>query len=133
LPGRLERRGDEIWDGAHTPHAVRYIVPSLPTLGSIVASVLSDKDVDGILAQLAPLADAFVATTSSSPRALLARALAERARGRFVTVEAVDDPLAALRRAHEIGEPVLVTGSLYLLADLSAALAQGQWLSTVRG
>ena len=26
-----------------------------------------------------------------------------------------------MRRAHELGEPVLVTGSLYLLADLEAA------------
>ena len=119
LPGRLERRGDEIWDGAHTPEAMRYVTPSLPKLGSIVASVLSDKDVDGILDLLAPLADALVATTSSSERALPAAALAERARGRFARVEAVDDPLVALRRAHEIGEPVLVTGSLYLLADLA--------------
>jgi hypothetical protein len=38
-------------------------------------------------------------------------------------VEARDDPFAALGRAHELGEPVLVTGSLYLLADLEAALA----------
>ena len=34
-------------------------------------------------------------------------------------VEAVDDPRAALGRARELGGPVLVTGSLYLLADLS--------------
>ena len=32
----------------------------------------------------------------------------------------VPDPVAALARAHELGEPVLVTGSLYLLADLAA-------------
>jgi dihydrofolate synthase/folylpolyglutamate synthase len=132
LPGRLERRGDEIWDGAHTPEAVRYVTPSLPKLGSIVASILSDKDVDGILGLLAPLADAFVATTSSSERALPAAPLAERARGRFARVEAVDDPLLARRRAHEIGEPVLVTGSLYLLADLAAAVDREPWLSTAR-
>jgi dihydrofolate synthase / folylpolyglutamate synthase len=132
LPGRLERRGDEIWDGAHTPDAVRYVTPQLPKLGSIVVSILSDKDVDGVLAELAPLADVLVATSSSSPRALSAGALAERARGRFARVEAVDDPREALRRAHEIGEPVLVTGSLYLLADLSTAGVREPWLNTVR-
>src|SRR5262245_53327771 len=50
LPGRLERRGDdEIWDGAHTPEAVRHIAPQLPPIGSVVASLLADKDVDGVL------------------------------------------------------------------------------------
>jgi hypothetical protein len=33
----------------------------------------------------------------------------------------VPDPSAALDRAHALAEPVLVTGSLYLLADLEAA------------
>jgi hypothetical protein len=33
-------------------------------------------------------------------------------------VEARDDPTEALALAHELGDPVLVTGSLYLLADL---------------
>ena len=124
LPGRLEVRGDEIRDGAHTPEAVRYVAPSLPPLGSIVASILADKDVDAMLAELGRLAPVFVATSSSSPRALPAADLAARAAGTFDRVEAVDDPPGALLRAHELGEPVLVTGSLYLLADL--------WPSTVR-
>jgi dihydrofolate synthase / folylpolyglutamate synthase len=124
LPGRMDRRGGEIWDGAHTPEAVRYLAPSLPKLGSIVASVLADKDVDGVLAELGRLAPALVATRSSNARALPAAALAERARPYVDRVEALDDPRTALRRAHELGGPVLVTGSLYLLADL--------WPSTVR-
>ena len=100
------------------------MAPSLPELGSIVASILSDKDVDGLLVELGRLAPAFVATTSSNARALPASVLANRARRHFPRVEALDDPREALLRAHELGEPVLVTGSLYLLADL--------WLSTAR-
>ena len=118
LPGRLDVRGDEIWDGAHTPEAVRYAAATLPRPGSIVASILADKDVDAMLAELGRLAPVFVATSSSSPRALPAADLAARAAGTFDRVEAVDDPPGALLRAHELGEPVLVTGSLYLLADL---------------
>jgi hypothetical protein len=34
-------------------------------------------------------------------------------------VEAVPDPAAALRRARALDRRVLVTGSLYLLADLA--------------
>jgi dihydrofolate synthase / folylpolyglutamate synthase len=123
LPGRLEWRGDELWDGAHTPEAVRYIEPSLPPLGSIVASILADKDVDEILRLLSQHACAFVATQSSNERALPVADLAEQARRHFELVEGIADPRAAVARAHELGTPVLVTGSLYLLADLAAVPA----------
>jgi dihydrofolate synthase/folylpolyglutamate synthase len=123
LPGRVEWRADELWDGAHTPEAVRYLEQFLPKLGSIVASILADKDIDEILRLLGEHAPALVATQSSNPRALPAGALAARARSRFATVEEIADPRAALARAHELGTPVLVTGSLYLLADLAAVPA----------
>ncbi|MBA2383093.1 MAG: hypothetical protein H0V68_00300, partial [Actinobacteria bacterium] len=58
------------------------------------------------------------ATASSNERALRAEDLARLAASHFPEVEAVPDPAAALARAREHG-PVLVTGSLYLLADLS--------------
>ncbi len=119
LPGRLEWRGDELWDGAHTPEAVRHIEPHLPALGSIVASLLSDKDVEAILALLARHSRVFVATSSSNPRAVEAGELARRARPYFDHVEEVPEPQRALERGRELGTPVLVTGSLYLLADLS--------------
>jgi len=119
LPGRLEWRGDELWDGAHTPEAVRYIEPHLPRLGAIAASILSDKDVDAMLGLLAPHAPAFVATQSTNPRALPAGELARLASAHFRHVEAVEDPARAVERARELGTPVLVTGSLYLLADLA--------------
>jgi dihydrofolate synthase/folylpolyglutamate synthase len=124
LPGRLEWRGDELWDGAHTPEAVRYIEPHLPELGSIVASILSDKDVDGILRLLAAHASVLVATTSTHPRALAPEELAARARPYFAHVETVGDPVSAVARARELGVPVLVTGSLYLLADLAVRSAR---------
>jgi folylpolyglutamate synthase/dihydropteroate synthase len=45
---------------------------------------------------------------------------AARAAAHFERVEVRDDPHEALALAHAVGEPVLVTGSLYLLADLAA-------------
>jgi folylpolyglutamate synthase/dihydropteroate synthase len=74
-----------------------------------------------MLRRLADAGHRFVATRSSNARALAAADLAGRARRYFSMVEIVDDPSAALERAHALGEPVLVTGSLYLLADLEAA------------
>jgi hypothetical protein len=46
--------------------------------------------------------------------------VAELGRTRFEAVEAIPDPRAALERARRLGSRVLVTGSLYLLADLAA-------------
>ena len=47
-----------------------------------------------------------------------AKDLAARAEPHFADVQAVPDPQKALARARATGRPVLVTGSLYLLADL---------------
>jgi len=122
LPGRLERRPQEIRDGAHNPDGVVWLRSHLDRSDyTICASILRDKDVDEMLGLLAELGDRFVATSSSSARSLSAPVLAEHARSHFDVVEQVDDPAAAVLRAHELGEPVLVTGSLYLLADLEAA------------
>jgi dihydrofolate synthase/folylpolyglutamate synthase len=121
LPGRLEVRGDdEIWDGAHNPDGLAWALPRLPAAPyTVVASILRDKDVERMLGQLATVATRLVATRSSNPRALTADELAARAHGRFASVEALEDPEAALALARET-PPVLVTGSLYLLADLAA-------------
>lgn len=126
LPGRLEHRGtdpEEIWDGAHNLAGVGYLLERLPRGRYVITlAILADKDVDGMLRALTPLADTVVATTCSSARALSEQELAARAEPYFRHVEAVADPRAALARARRLARPgglVLVTGSLYLLSDLS--------------
>jgi dihydrofolate synthase/folylpolyglutamate synthase len=128
LPGRLERRGSEIRDGAHNPDGARYLVEHLPASDyTIVASILADKDADAMLAVLRRAGSRLVATQSSSTRALPAADLGEIARAHFDHVEAVDDPMEAVRRAHELGERVLVTGSLYLIGDLAQEERRAAW------
>jgi len=125
LPGRMEQRPGEIRDGAHNPDGIAWLRAHLPAADyTVCASLLADKDVDEMLRRLAAVGNRFVATSSSNARALPAADLAERARHHFGVVEEVSTPTAALRRAHALGEPVLVTGSLYLLADLEAAEAR---------
>jgi dihydrofolate synthase / folylpolyglutamate synthase len=119
LPGRLEQRGpDEIRDGAHTPEGVAWLLERLPNRGWIVvASILGDKDVDAMLELLRRAGNTLVATRSTNSRALDEKELAARAEPYFEHVFPVPDPVQALAHARRIG-PVLVTGSLYLLADL---------------
>lgn len=126
LPGRLERRGDsplEIWDGAHNPNGVGYVLARLPSQRYVVVcSILADKDSERMLGGLGALGDVLVATRSSSPRSLPADELGRRARRFFPVVEVVEEAPAARARARELAGPdgaVLVTGSLYLLADLT--------------
>jgi folylpolyglutamate synthase/dihydropteroate synthase len=61
----------------------------------------------------------LVATSSRSARALPAEELAKAAEPFFDSVEVEPDPESALDRADG---PVLVTGSLYLISDLSVRL-----------
>jgi dihydrofolate synthase / folylpolyglutamate synthase len=122
LPGRLERRGDDVWDGAHTPDAVEWLLERLPRRRYVLCvSILADKDVERILERLARAGDTLVATRSSNDRALSADDVATIAGRHFERVEVVEAPEAALARARELageGGALLVTGSLYLLADL---------------
>ena len=131
VPGRLERVGDaplEIWDGAHNLGGVGYVLARLPARRYVVvASILADKDVDGMLAALSVLGETFVATHSTNSRALAAGALAAKAGRFFDRVEIVGDPAEAVEQARALAGAdgaVLVTGSLYLLADLATVRPQ---------
>jgi dihydrofolate synthase / folylpolyglutamate synthase len=130
LPGRLERRGDcplEIWDGAHNLAGIGWLLPRLPSgppAGwTVVCSLLRDKRPGMMLEALSVLGPAVVATESSNGRALPADELAALASGHFERVVIEPVPAAARARAVELAGTegaVLVTGSLYLLAELSA-------------
>jgi dihydrofolate synthase/folylpolyglutamate synthase len=121
LPGRLERRGDEVWDGAHTPEAVDWLLARLPARDHVLCvSILGDKRVDEMLERLGRAGSTLIATRSSNPRSIPAGELATRAEPHFRDVRAVTSPRKALARARAVGRPLLVTGSLYLLADLYA-------------
>jgi dihydrofolate synthase/folylpolyglutamate synthase len=126
LPGRLERRGEEpleIWDGAHNLAGVGYLLPRLPDRDYVlVCSILEDKRPELMLEALSVLGDTLVATESTNGRSLPAGELASRAERYFEHVEVVPDPSEARLRALTLAGPdgaVLVTGSLYLLSELS--------------
>jgi dihydrofolate synthase / folylpolyglutamate synthase len=141
VPGRLERVAEaplEIWDGAHNLAAVGHLLARLPRADYVlVVSMLADKDAGGMLAALSPLGDRLVATSSSNPRALPAAELARVADPFFARIETVAEPAVALARAREAAGAsgaVLVTGSLYLLADLaSVRSSRVPWQASASG
>jgi dihydrofolate synthase / folylpolyglutamate synthase len=134
LAGRFDRVGDDVFAGAHNTAGVEWLLARLPRRDYVVvASILADKDADAMLRALARAGRVLVATESHSARALPARELAEHARPHFAAVELAEEPTAALARARELAGDdgaVLVTGSLYLLADLTVRLEHVPWGSS---
>jgi dihydrofolate synthase / folylpolyglutamate synthase len=139
VPGRLQMIGCSpltLLDGAHNPDAVAALTESLPELVAghdrlvAVISILDDKDAAAMLATLHPICDALVFTSSQNPRALPPPTLQSLARQLDAPYsEIVPAPRAALDRATELAGAngvVLVTGSLYLIADVLRPADQGR-------
>jgi dihydrofolate synthase/folylpolyglutamate synthase len=144
LPGRLEVVGEHplvVVDGAHNPGGARALAESLPNvLGDrlvvAVVSILEDKDAAGILSSLVPLCAGAVFTRSSR-RGVLPPAVLQSLWGQLGGSggEVVADPADAVATARSRVGPdgaVLVTGSIYLLADLVGRPALKTHPKTVR-
>jgi dihydrofolate synthase / folylpolyglutamate synthase len=136
LPGRFEVLGRQplvVVDGAHNPPAAtavaRTLVDEFQVSGRrvLVLGMLAGRDPKAFLNALsAGSFDAVVTCTPPSPRALPASELASVVRSVLdLPVEAVDEPVDAVRRAVDVSEDddlVLVTGSLYVVGAVRAAL-----------
>ena len=87
-------------------------------------SVMADKDVDGILAPILPLAQRFVTVRANLPRAMPADALAERIRALGGAAETAPTIPEGVARALELAGagPVCALGTLYFSADVRNAL-----------
>lgn len=132
-PGRLESFDLEgrrvVLDGAHNPAAARALAAAVDELEGAVAvlviGVSADKDVAGVIAELAPRARRFVAAqATSSPRAMPAADLAAMMPGAVVA----EDPAHALAAALELsapGDTVVVAGSLFLVGETRDLLTGG--------
>ncbi|MCA9878374.1 MAG: bifunctional folylpolyglutamate synthase/dihydrofolate synthase [Thermomicrobiales bacterium] len=134
LPGRLERMpgsGGGVWlDGAHNADKMAALMASLrQQLSSrpvLVVGVLGSKDIAGMAVAVAGTDSAVVATepqvlgNRALPAAEVATAL--RAAGFAGAIHCAPDPLRAVALAETLAqarrEPVVVTGSLYLVGEV---------------
>jgi len=128
-PGRMEVVGRHplvVLDGAHNPDAARALAAALPESFRwdrlhLVMGIFADKDVEGVVQILAPLADRGYACRSSSPRAApTERVVAALHAAGLSDVEAfpsVPWAVDAAQAAAQEGDLILVTGSLYTVAD----------------
>jgi dihydrofolate synthase/folylpolyglutamate synthase len=132
VPGRMDVVAQApltIHDGAHNPAGTAALAAALPELVGErspvvgVVSVLEDKDAAAMIEALSGVLDRVLFTRCANPRALSPATLASlAAKVGGPEAETVADPRAAVTRASELagGEgAVVVTGSIYLIADLS--------------
>lgn len=140
-PGRLEvvRTSPTVLvDGAHNPNGVEALVAALGEAFAFdrlvgVVAVMEDKDAETMLGILEPVLDEVVVTHASTSRSWDLDDLAEIAEDVFGAervhrAERLDDAIAlAVERAEseaERGSGVLVTGSLYLVAEARILLGR---------
>jgi dihydrofolate synthase/folylpolyglutamate synthase len=142
-PGRLEVVGRHplvVLDGAHNPAAAEALATALPETFAgdrlhLVMAVFKDKDLEGIVRAIAPLADAGYATAVDSVRALPAKEVASALAAAGVPTEtfaSVAEALAAAGKAASEEDVILVTGSLYTVADARSVVGGGWGASSNR-
>jgi dihydrofolate synthase/folylpolyglutamate synthase len=134
LPGRFQVIAGQpalVLDVAHNPHAVAALAQNLDQMGFFprthaVFGAMRDKDIDAILAKMAPLVDAWHFTDLPAPRAASAAQLAERfasvagaPSGSTIATHA--NPSAALAAARAGADPadrIVVFGSFYTVGGV---------------
>ena len=144
-PGRFQRVGRFIIDGAHNPPAARALAAALrkyaPFAGSVpmlVAGFCGDKDVDETLRILAPLVKKGIAVRTNNPRSLDPAELARKMESAGISAISCDSIQLALEKLGSVPQKtgsvpkceavdVLICGSLFLAGEALAALGAFPW------
>ena len=144
-PGRFQRVGRFIIDGAHNPPAARALAAALrkyaPFAGSVptlVAGFCGDKDVDETLRILAPLVKKGIAVRTNNPRSLDPAELARKMESAGISAISCDSVRLALEKLGSVPKKtgsvpkceavdVLICGSLFLAGEALAALGAFPW------
>lgn len=131
-PGRLERIGRFLLDGAHNPSGItalaNYIRKNIDAPITIIFAAMEDKNSQAMMSELFPLARTIVLTEATNSRStpyqrLLRKMPAEVSKERTF---ATDNVGSALRIATESDRDamIVVAGSLYLVGEVRERLAQ---------
>lgn len=130
-PGRLERVGNFLLDGAHNVGGARalrnYLNEFVTSPLTIIFGAMEDKNVDDIASILFPNADYLILTEPSNPRAIPVEQLLPTATDHHLSkrVFVAPKPTDAVVMARELAgreQLILVTGSLYLVGEVREIL-----------
>lgn len=135
-PGRFQKVGNVIVDGAHNPPAARALVKALSELPEkkyvLIAGFCADKDVDETLSILAPFVSKAYAIKTNNPRSLEPEDLAIKMKALGIDAEVSSTLTEAFHLANvdssSSAEPsALVCGSLFLAGEALVTLNAYPW------
>ena len=134
-PGRFQRIGNFIVDGAHNPPAATALAQSLssliqsPTSQSLtlVAGFCGDKDVERVLEILSPFVSQGLAIRTNNPRSLSAEDTAKMMRSAGISSTSCDSLRTAIDQAKQFGGQTLICGSLFLAGEALVELGAYPW------
>lgn len=116
-----------ILDGAHNPAAFvplcDYLIGTPREKVTVIFGCLEDKDIDGNLAALAPVAENIIAVECDSPRKMPLEKIEKSCRRRFKNVSAAQSVTEALDSAFT--RTVVVCGSFTLLKEAKLWIEKG--------
>jgi dihydrofolate synthase/folylpolyglutamate synthase len=127
-PGRLEVVSERpllVLDGAHNPAAAATLAQALEKDLSyrrliLVLGIMADKDIDGILQRLLPLADAVIFSRPRYERAATPEKLQALAKDLSKEHYVIVDLKQAIAKARELSgsdDLIVVTGSLFTIGE----------------
>ncbi len=128
-PGRLEILGRDplvVVDGAHNGDSAQKLAAALREVfhidrWTLIIGISADKDIEAILAGLLPVAERVIVTQASNSRAAKAEAIGAQIAARGVGAALTDNVKQALELALTRQAPIIITGSLFTVADAREA------------
>jgi len=132
-----------ILDGAHNPAGARALRAFLEDSVKdrrgrviLVIGMLADKDVGGILSELAAVADEVIVTRPRHERAATIDSVRRHLKNFPVRVtirESVEEAVRYAQSAAAAGDTVCVTGSLYTIGEARSLITGSSRPSALRG
>lgn len=125
-PGRFQRIGNFIVDGAHNPPAAKALASALGDgKYRLIAGFCDDKDIDEVLAILAPFVKDGFAVKTANPRSMSAEGLCAKMKAAGIGCEPCGTLRDAIARA--CGDDTLICGSLFLAGEALVELGAYPW------
>lgn len=144
-PGRLEMIKEHppvLIDGAHNPPAAEVLSAYLRKLLGVkysriimVIGVMADKDIEGILKPLLPLATEIIFASPAYGRAASAKRLVDVAASLGYASKSTETVADALHKAEDLykaGDLIVVTGSFYTMGEAKEAYGHKGVLTGLR-
>ncbi|MBC7128442.1 MAG: bifunctional folylpolyglutamate synthase/dihydrofolate synthase [Thermoplasmatales archaeon] len=132
LPGRMEKIGNFILDGCHNPAAIEAFSKSIVDYNKliIIFGAMRDKNIPEMIKRL-PKARAYIATKSSSERAMPAGEIAgvgAKNGVSFIVKEEVGEAISFAEEIANKNEVICIIGSLYLVGEARKIMREKNYL-----